>query len=152
MAVGMRLSGARELRSTLTRKKEIARTISAEEVKRIATEIMDGSKARAPEETGKLVDSHRMSVVAAGDHVEAVVSVGPVYSEDGHDYSIEMHEGLATGDGKYELGPGSEAKNLGTPHVGEGVGWKFLERSFKAVTRRVMKELRDRFARGLSGK
>ncbi|AWK87656.1 hypothetical protein [Azospirillum thermophilum] len=110
----------------------------------VARDVEQGSRERAPELTSDLVNSHKTQIVASSaSGITVAVSVGPVYSDSGDDYSLRMHEGLP---GVYNLGPVSRQKNTGIPHHGTGVGLKFLERALldsgTALARRIAAAIR----------
>jgi hypothetical protein len=142
MGISAKVTGTGGLFAKLDDAKRIVRETSREVTKDLNHEIMEGSKARAPFDTGALEESHREVVEDEADRIRTYVMVGPVYHGD-FDYSEAMHEGIVEGY-PYSLGPGSLAKNSGTPHYGDGVGWKFLQRAFDAVMRVAQKRINDR--------
>lgn len=131
------LNGKRVIREMTNRSSLVRQTVD-EEIRQMAEEIKEGSMQRAPEKTGDLVDSHKVTERSVGGRTHFDVGFGPVENE-GRDYGLIMHEGL---EGIYNLGPISAAKNTTTPHRGHGVGMKFLKRSFDAVTRRARERLK----------
>ena len=154
MKFGGKVTGASEIIARLTRASKIVQESSARQIKALALETLIGSQFRAPEETGHLVDSHRMSIQKSGRYIISIwVSVGPVYDEKGEEYSLPMHEGFANlknpDDFPYKLGHDSEAKNTGVDHFGEGVGYKFLERSFRHVYRNALRRVNDKVSTDL---
>ena len=133
---GVRIVGGDRLIRNLSRRGRAAERMGDYGLKLLADEIEEESRARTPERTGKLVESHRVVQTKEGYGV----MVGPVYN-DGVEYSVMMHEGLGWDQDDmdlepYELGRKSRSKNAGkTAHYGRGVGWKFLERASKSVMR-----------------
>lgn len=136
---GLHLTGANDMMRRLTMLSRVVRESTEEELRDLANEIEQGSRDRAPEKTGALVDSHKVSEEEGMNGTTFTISVGPVY-DGGREYSTLMHEGLHGGM-VYNLGPKSQAKNTGTPHRGTGVGWKYLERSFNSAYRRALRRL-----------
>lgn len=137
MASGMRLTNSGELFAALTTMSKVLANGTDDAVRAFAEEVMAESIKRTPKDTGGIEQAHRCYVDTFGQfHKAGVVIVEQCISESGIDYALLMHEGLA---GKqYVLGPGSVAKNTGTPHYGQGVGWKFLERAFESVYRKYL--------------
>lgn len=133
---GMAVRGVRELRRNLQRIEREAVRAAEGELRTIAEEVEQGSVARAPVDTGQLEETHRTTEERRPRNLTLVVSAGPARAPDGSDYAVKMHEG------DYDLGPRSAAKNAGqTPHVGEGVGRKFMKRAFDAATRDALQRL-----------
>jgi hypothetical protein len=140
-----RIEGVERIRRTLSELSRAAQMGGKEAVDDLARQVMEGSIARAPKLSGDLEESHHITTTGTfmtGTY-RVQVNVGPVYGADGTDYSLLMHEGIIAGV-PYHLGPVSEAKNHGVPHVGDGVGMKFLERSFNAVYRESLRDIARR--------
>lgn len=110
----------------------------------LATDVMEESKARAPEdELHQLVDSHRLVVVEHTPTRSVIdIRVGPVFGKNGFDYTLAMHEGHPQV-GKYKLGRLSLTKSRGPAHSGPGVGLKFLERAFDAAYSSAVKRIAE---------
>ena len=135
--MGFRLLNTGEFKARLGSSTRIAKEGGAAALKEISAEIKEASQDRAPEKSGNLVDAHyyRKTVDDGG---RVVYEVG--VNEAEAPYALRMHEGIDGG--PYNLGKKSKDKNAGmTPHVGEGVGWKYLERAFNAKYRAALKKL-----------
>jgi hypothetical protein len=137
---GMTLFGANELRKSLTDAMKVHEEFGEQGIKQLAKAVQEGARERAPEKTGDLVDAIKVTTERNGRRFRATVYV----DETMVPYAIYMHEGI-NGE-QYELGEYSDLKNIGVPHVGTGVGWKFLERAFRAVTRNARKILEFKFS------
>lgn len=147
--------GQQQLRKKLSSVGKIAKVEGKQALYEVAEQIADGARDRVPENTSELYDTIRVSEEgsrADGDagRYQAVVSAGPAISEStGIDYSILVHEGMPEGE-KYMLGELSRFKNEGEPHVGKGVGWKFLERSYEEHYRRALSHVSKKIKAGLA--
>ncbi len=140
---GMTLTGAGELIAALTSMSRVIAPLSAFELRELSEEIKDGSIDRAPEKTGRLVDSHFVEQTGRGRDATFHIGFPEVLNDEGKDYGMLMHEGL-DGEGKsYNLGQKSADKNTGRAHYGEGVGMKFLARSFESNYRKMLKLSQD---------
>jgi hypothetical protein len=148
MGISARVTGQGGLFAKLAETRTVVRESSREETVALNDEILEGSKARAPFDTGALENSHEAVVENEPDRIRAYVTVGPVY-HNGFDYAVAMHEGIVEGY-PYNLGKGSLEKNTGTPHYGTGVGWKFLQRAFDAVMRVAQTRIHQKIAEALA--
>ncbi|HLY88417.1 MAG TPA: hypothetical protein VKQ27_05485 [Acetobacteraceae bacterium] len=132
--MALSLNGADELRANLQRVAAAALAAGRAELGRIAHDVEQGSIERAPYKEGDLERAHEVQAVTRPAGIRFVVKV----DESVAPYAIYMHEGFVAKDGTpempYKLGVASMMKNAGTPHMGAGVGWKFLERSFTDAT------------------
>lgn len=134
----------------------VAKKASYSALKRVAEGVVEGARMRAPEKDGSLAASVMLSPVAAPSifsrsSYDIVVSAGPTYN-NGREYSVLMHEGVPNVmNPPYLLGPVSEEKNQGkSPHQGEGVGYKFLERAFQDASLSASNVMRDTTAEKIS--
>ena len=146
-----RIQGVEQVRRTLSELSRAAQVGGKDAIDDLAKQVMDGSIARAPKLDGDLEASHHITTTGTfmtGTY-RIQVNVGPVYGNEGTDYALLMHEGIIPGE-PYHLGPVSQAKNHGAPHVADGVGMKFLERSFNAVYRGSLRDIARRIKESLS--
>ena len=148
MGISARVTGEGGLLAKLAQTRQVVKESSREETIALNEEILEGSKERAPFDTGALEDSHRAVVEPDAERIKTYVIVGPV-EHNGFDYSVAMHEGIVVGY-PYNLGKGSLEKNTGTPDYGTGVGWKFLQRSFDAVMRTAQARIRRKIEEALA--
>lgn len=126
----IKLSGSEELMRRIERTMLSMSSAALDTLAEEAEEIKRRSQARAPLLTGDLENAHH--VVVKDRRIGPIVSgsaeiiVDPCYNDDGLNYAIVMHEGI------YNLGKISRDKNNGkAPHIGDGVGRKFLERALE---------------------
>ncbi len=135
----MHLLGADEVRASLYSMGEIVRAGGEAALLETAADIQKGAIARAPVDDGDLESAIKLTTSGVGTpEVEAVIYVDTGAAP----HAYRLHENVLNPSAQpWKLGPKSEAKNGGkAPHAGEGVGWKYLERSLddnwrKAVER-----------------
>ena len=121
--------GVRIMQRVLRETKTLIEKDAKVTMDQIADRIVTEAQKRAPFATGELEDAIIKRPGGRGGN-SIIVEIDEVKAP----YAVYAHEGMFHGylegsDGKYQLGPGSVARNHGPPH-GEpgGVGVKFLER------------------------
>jgi len=146
-----KLKGVDELTTSL---RQIAGRVEAAaeaEILAAGKDIEAKSRELVPELTTALRESHRTDTERQGRRFRVNIQAGPTFGEDGRDYSLRIHEGFGNPErppAGYFLGPISSEKNGNrTPHVGDGVGWKFMERAFdfhsKMIVNRIAAKIRE---------
>lgn len=107
----------------------------------LALDVAQGAIDRAPRLTGSLEQAVDIETTDTGKRHTAEVFIDLEVAP----HAVYMHEGIEGGEppAGYELGEISQSKNTGTPHVGRGVGFKFLERSFEQNYRAGLKRVND---------
>jgi hypothetical protein len=140
--------GVEGWRNHLTAMSRVVQSASKAQLAGIAESLVREARARAPFKTGNLEAAITMKTTGRGWQHDVGID------EVAAPYAVYMHEGMfdvaggegddGEGGGKrtrasdlmpYELGPGSEAKNIGTPHIGKGVGIRFMPRAWEYVYR-----------------
>lgn len=137
----MHLHGADEVRASLYSMAEITRAGAEAALLETAADIQQGAIARAPVDDGDLEAAIKLTTSGLGTpEVEAVIYVDTSAAP----HAFRLHENvLNPAVQPWKLGPKSEAKNGGkAPHAGEGVGWKYLERSFDDNWRKAVERTR----------
>jgi hypothetical protein len=138
--MGVKMTGFTELSATLKQGGETVRRAVRERIKKEGPSIARLARKMAPVETGDLEDAIRSVQSYDGDHNGRLMAeVGVMDYGDVGDYAVEMHEGLQPfGDGTYNLGPDSAAKQIGQTEI---VGGKFLERALEERSAQFLPEI-----------